>query len=558
MIPLMTLAPLNCKMVRSRWLGHSATLAAIVWLVGASPAQDHVAGGGWREFSLSARQLPIAVEAVYRVDDVNSDGVRELAEYRFGSSGLSGIYCIDGKTGAEIWFASGYPMATRDMQLVSDFDGDGVRDLLVGTNPGSFDLCILSGLSGLVLWQASQSSSDVMPSGYAPEFALLGDLNGDGVREFAIGLDLASLGGTDSGAVLIYDGSSGAERRRLLGQPFDYLGTDICATGDQDGDQVWDLLVVSNVGTSVELRSGATGGILDEFTVTSGSALLEEFLVDLDGDFLPEILVAEPGDDLGNAGARYGALRCFSSASGSLLWEATGSSSQEEFGFKVYAIGDYDEDLVADLLVYSPGKRSAILGQIAGGFRLISGATGQRIRSYTGTQANELLRVVRGSASAGLEPRVEIWYSSLAGSVYDIERLEVIHHPGLTLPGRFWSVNSSRSESHEIDFGASYGGGAFCYLISRSGKGEWIVPGLTIPLAFDSWVARGIYGNGYPGFAGSKGTLDSMGRASVAVTLPAGSLLPLLGTSVAIVAAAESLPEGDRISSVAWSIEFVP
>lgn len=87
-----------------------------------------------------------------------------------------------------------------------DLNGDGLGDILVAApddgwgSPGS--LQAFSGKTGGVLWKVwGQGTGNLLRFG-----AILGDLDGDGLAEFAVGDDLAYIGGSYSGRVTIYRG----------------------------------------------------------------------------------------------------------------------------------------------------------------------------------------------------------------------------------------------------------------------------------------------------------------------------------------------------------------
>src|SRR3989449_675549 len=114
------------------------------------------------------------------------------------------------------------------------------------------------------------TSSSVRPRG-----AAVGDLDGDGKGEIVV----AAPGTEDQkrtipGELRIYSGATGKELRHWSGtQPGELYGRMVVAAGDLDGDGVEDLAIgapwyrrgaADKVGR-VELRSGQSGKVLDEF-----------------------------------------------------------------------------------------------------------------------------------------------------------------------------------------------------------------------------------------------------------------------------------------------------
>lgn len=103
--------------------------------------------------------------------------------------------------------------------------------------------------------------------------ALLDDFDGDGVLEIAVGRpDDASLGAA-TGAVVVLNGASGREMLRIEGDsPHGAFGRAVVAVGDLDGDSLRDLAVgapawgVKGETGSVRLVSSRTGALLGTLT----------------------------------------------------------------------------------------------------------------------------------------------------------------------------------------------------------------------------------------------------------------------------------------------------
>ncbi|MFG0319910.1 MAG: integrin alpha [Planctomycetota bacterium JB042] len=183
---------------------------------------------------------------------------------------------------------------------------------------------IAHGTGGLVAALADEDR-------FGASVASLGDLDGDGVVDVAVGAPGDDTGGVDRGAVHVLmlnaDGTVKAERKiaHLSGgfgalSDEDEFGAAVDAIGDLDGDGVGDLAV------------GAPG--------------------DSDGAFLPVI--------------HYGAVWiCFLNADGTVKSTAKiseiaggfagGLKSSDEFGASLAAIGDLDGDGVTELAVGAPG-----------------------------------------------------------------------------------------------------------------------------------------------------------------------------------------------------------
>ena len=296
---------------------------------------------------------------------------------------------------------------------VGDVDGDGVTDLLVGSlNPDPY-LCRLLFLNpdGSIkdhadVLQPYYASS--VPSLYVPRFgsavAALGDLDGDGVPDVAVGdhadneCDAQPFASWDTGAVWILflnrDGSTKAYQKidecqgGLVwsihkGAGFGYS---LACVGDVDGDGVQDLAVgmpnhlgtqasIQSAGTVFVLRLNRDGTVKGQNRITEGSLnqVLSPYsgigaglaaLGDLSGDGIPDLAIrAWRGRDLETPSLFLAALK---SNGGLALYteisnQVGGYTGYEERGYGItrfgaHAIacpGDLDGDGLPDLWVGS-------------------------------------------------------------------------------------------------------------------------------------------------------------------------------------------------------------
>jgi len=316
-------------------------------------------------------------------DDVSNPGVTSSIKIASGLNG--GPTLADGDL-----FGLG-------VTALGDLDGDGITDLAVGasgddTDRGAVYIQFMNA-DGTV--RSSTKIADGSNGGPAladgDRFGIavgaLGDLDGDGVVDLAVGADQPSNGtgavhvlflntdGTVKSTTTISDGTGGGPTLALG----DAFGIGLTSVGDLDGDGVIDLAVGARQDDTGGTDRGAayilflnTDGTAKSFTKlasnTGGGPTLSDgdnfgvglsSLGDLDGDGVTELAVGAFSDDTGGAsrGAAYimflnadGTAKNFTKiASDNVVGPIL--SDGDNFGVAVSSLGDMDGDGVADLAV---------------------------------------------------------------------------------------------------------------------------------------------------------------------------------------------------------------
>lgn len=339
----------------------SGASGAILWEIDGDTAGDHLGA------------------SVGVAGDVSGDGTPDVIAGAPSHSANTGLaLVVSGSDGGRLFTFLGNAAGDELGSAVAgagDVNGDGVPDVMVGSphaDLGGADsgaARVFSGSDGSVLHLFVGGQAGVR-AGTA--VGSLGDANADGLADVVVGAPMDAGG---FGAVRVHSGVDGAVLQLFVGAapvPGLLFGNNVAALGDLDGDGTRELAVgepLWNHG-KVHVYSGARGSTLfvldpDSFTWEMGASIADAG--DVNGDGFDDVVAGAPELSLPSF-HKMGRAFVFSGRDGSLLWKLSGGTNHDAYGSAVAGIGDRDGDGLAEIAIGVPKLDAA--GTDSGGVEL--------------------------------------------------------------------------------------------------------------------------------------------------------------------------------------------
>lgn len=358
------------------------------------------------DFALPVHAGDVFGLGTWSVDCQYGPSVAEYSQFQLVPAALSDlgdavIASYEGKL-ADVQFG------TR-LEAAGDLDGDGRSDLLVGEGiPATFQTVVRS---VHVLSMRAGGELDTLTDGlpgtaFGASIAALGDVDGDGVPDIAIGAPLDDTSAQDAGAIHVYSGRTRALLWTKRGAPLAGLrfGASIAAAGDVDGDGFVDVVAgatgpFGSQASYVVVGSGTDGASIHTFHPApqwNGYGSSVAGMGDLDSDGHDDFVVGAPLQS-STLGPQTGRVFVHSGATGQWVGSLDGIQASEQFGAPLLRGPDLDGDGHDEVFASAIGAWS---GLSKGAARLVSPVTGAIVKHFIGSaNGSEIMgwRLARGS-----------------------------------------------------------------------------------------------------------------------------------------------------------------
>lgn len=336
-------------------------------------------------FQVPGTQIEFERPSLVLIGDRDGDGKDDLAYFSVAQFQIKIVSGFTGQLIGQIDPQAGYNFSwLTKLSSAGDLNQDGLQDLLVSSSgPGFADsVQVISGFDGTHLWeyQAGSLFSRVFPGEKA--LARVGDLSGDGIRDYLVSVEPSVVTPTQIRAI---DGITGALLYTVQGQyPGQKFGHQAYDIGDTNGDGKSEWVISAPVEYTVhpsenpviQKYDGATGALLDEIAyLPSISGYPTEFAFQIDassdfnGDGINDLVYGTKSANQVYVTQNYsGLIRLVSGQDFSTIrdyWysptEAINPSDPSFYGRSLALIGDLDGDGEDEIVAGASGLNQLLV-----------------------------------------------------------------------------------------------------------------------------------------------------------------------------------------------------
>lgn len=300
-------------------------------------------------------------ESIAPAGDLDGDGRDDLLIGIEGDERTRGrVHFYSGRTGRLIAEVVGDVRGGRfgsSVDRLGDVNGDGRDDFVIGARIG-MAAHVISGMDYSTLYTVREQESGEM---FAASVSAAGDLNGDDRPDFLVGASANAQAGPAAGCVYAFSGLDGAPLGRVFGSgEGSRFGTSIALLGDVDGDEVGDFAVgapgFQHEAGRVAIVSGAALSVLLEVDGEPGSQFGFHVAAagDVDGDDRPDCIVGAPraNDRNGRTAGRVYLV----GSDGSVLRVEDARGGRSQFGRSAAGGFRFDDDDTPDFAAGAPSN----------------------------------------------------------------------------------------------------------------------------------------------------------------------------------------------------------